>query len=192
MLNKVFQVGFNKCGTTSLHHLFSASGYRSVHWHKGDLGRQIYINITTGQPVLSGISHLDCFFDMEASELLIYGHRYYEEFFAEYPCAYFILNTRDKNSWLRSRANHMKGVLITSMQKQFKFSVKQVFKFWSLEWEHHHRHVRRFFAGKENFLEFNLDTDSISKLIDFVGPEYLLDSKHWRKLNETKKVSPQV
>ena len=64
MLNKVFQVGFNKCGTTSLHHLFAASGYRSVHWHKGDLGRQIYINITTGQPVLSGISHLDCFFDM--------------------------------------------------------------------------------------------------------------------------------
>ena len=82
--------------------------------------------------------------------------------------------------------HHLDGILLNRMQKQFNFSEQEVIEYWSLEWDHHHQNIRNFFKDKDTFIEFNIDTDPISKLIDFVSPEYQLNPKHWLNLNKTE------
>ena len=44
--NKIFQIGFNKCGTLSLWNLFNSySKLKSIHWDYGNLAQTIYNNI---------------------------------------------------------------------------------------------------------------------------------------------------
>ena len=51
---KVFQIGFNKCGTTSLHQFFQRSGLRSVHWDGGYLAPRMEDNIRAGRRAIAG------------------------------------------------------------------------------------------------------------------------------------------
>jgi len=183
---KIFQIGFNKCATTSLHRMVAASGYKSVHWANGSLAKQLYINQTTGRPILSGIDGFDCYTDMESPSLLLFGHRYFRELYAEYPNAYFVLNTRNKRDWLVSRSKHKKGYLLKTFCQQFNLTPREVVQYWSLEWDKHHRDVRQFFAGQGNLLEFNVDSDSVDKLIDFCRPTFQLDSQFWGQHNTTE------
>jgi len=44
---KIFQIGFNKCGTTSIHQFLLNNGIRSVHWEGGKIADEI---IKTDQP----------------------------------------------------------------------------------------------------------------------------------------------
>ena len=41
---KIFQIGFNKCATVSLHKFFESNGLKSIHWDKGRLAKTIYKN----------------------------------------------------------------------------------------------------------------------------------------------------
>ena len=46
---KIFQIGFNKCGTKTLHHYFSRNGIRSVHWDEGRLAQRMFANLASGK-----------------------------------------------------------------------------------------------------------------------------------------------
>ena len=123
---------------------------------------------------------------MESPSLLLFGHRYFRELYAEYPNAYFVLNTRNKRDWLVSRSKHKKGYLLKTFCQQFNLTPREVVQYWSLEWDKHHRDVRQFFAGQGNLLEFNVDSDSVDKLIDFCRPTFQLDSQFWGQHNTTE------
>ena len=43
-MGKIFQIGFNKCGTTSIHRMLVANGINSVHWDKGRLSKSIKLS----------------------------------------------------------------------------------------------------------------------------------------------------
>ena len=64
---KIFVIGFNKTGTTSLHQLFTNIGLRSVHG--------------VGNYVMSEINNYDCFTDGD--------HFDFEEYYREYPNSLF-------------------------------------------------------------------------------------------------------
>ena len=186
MENKIFQIGFNKCGTSSLHYLFQNSGYKSLHYRNGNIARQIFLNITIGVPILNRLDEFDCFTDMEAASLNIYAYKYFEQLYTEYKNGYFILNTRNKNDWLKSRSNHKNGRLFHLSKKQFGLSEKQTLSLWSLEWDHHHEKVENFFKGKKNFLKFDLNNDPIQNLIEFVEPDFKLNKDYWTQINKSK------
>lgn len=185
MSNKIFQIGLNKCGTLSIHNLVKNSGYKSVHWEKGVIARQIFLNLSMGAPILNRIDKFDCFSDMQDTDLNIYAYRYLEHFYKEYKNSYFILNTRNKDDWLRSRSNHKKGLLLNLSKKQFGLNVRQTLSLWSLEWDHHHKNVEKFFKRKGNFIKFHLNDDPIEKLIEFVKPDFQLNKNHWKVANKS-------
>ena len=72
MLPKIFVIGFNKCGTTSLHKMFKRAGLTSAHYrhHGADglgviIGAQIDHNAAAGLPLLDGIDSADAYSDMD-------------------------------------------------------------------------------------------------------------------------------
>ena len=161
---KIFQIGFNKCGTTSLHHLFLESGINSIHYDEGKLARQIYLNYNAGNALLHGYKSYSAFTDMQNTKLNIYAHKYYKTFYQQYKGSYFILNTRPKENWIKSRCNHGKGALLKHFEVQFGFSAQQTIAYWSKEWDSFHKKTQEFFSNKTRFLKFDIENDPIEKI----------------------------
>jgi hypothetical protein len=97
--NKIFQIGFNKCGTRSMHNFFIDLGLKSFHkWEK--LSPTIQTNIKNNECLLKGVDDYDCFLD--CVEIL----DNYKLLDLQYPNSLFILNTRNRDDWITSRLTH--------------------------------------------------------------------------------------
>ena len=106
---KIFQIGFNKCGTKTLHHYFSRNGVRSVHWDYGRLAQRMFANLASGSKLLAGYEQFDVFTDMEylnESGTYLEAYKLYRHLADQYPHSVFILNTRNREAWIRSRLGH--------------------------------------------------------------------------------------
>jgi hypothetical protein len=102
--NKIFQIGFNKCGTTSIHNLFVQCGLKSVHHGKGIIARKICYNIINNKKMLDGVDKYDCYTDIESVHHMQYPFiTHYKLLDEQYPNSLFILNTRPINKWIESR-----------------------------------------------------------------------------------------
>jgi hypothetical protein len=116
--------GATRCGTGALYKLFQNSGVPSLHHlgrrHKvkGEFElmdenpqKRIDRNLRRGRMPLDGLEEFRGFFDMEYSDRKqrIENYRYFARFAEAYPDALFIMNTRNKDRWLRSRIAHNNG-----------------------------------------------------------------------------------
>jgi hypothetical protein len=174
-MRKIFQIGFNKCGTTSFHDLFERSGYRSIHWDEGRLAQCILANSDASHPLLTGYETYTFFFDMEwlteTTSIAIYL-THYQQLDREYPGSRFILNTRNIDAWIASRLRHKD--FIDRFRRAFRQTRSQAIKTWRAEWICHHASVKAYFAARpESLLVYDLDNDSIDKLRVFL-PEFNL------------------
>jgi hypothetical protein len=88
MFNKVFCIGFNKTGTSSIHQLFLELGLRSYHGY--------YSHFPVGDPLFN---QFQCFSD---------GNEHpFELLDRSYPGSRFIVTTRRLDDWLVSRIRHI-------------------------------------------------------------------------------------
>ncbi len=96
--NRIFNIGLNRAGTTSLTEALSLLGLRAVH-HK-HAGVRLYdlmrANVVARRPVLDGLDRYDAFSDFG-------GQDFYRLLDRQYPYSKFILTTRELQSWLDSR-----------------------------------------------------------------------------------------
>ena len=102
---KYFQIGFRKCGTTTLWDFFNRNAIPAVHWDEGDLARRMRDNLEAGRRALDGYDErYAAFTDMEFNDPDDYfeGFKCFRELLRDYPGAKFILNTRDQAAWLLS------------------------------------------------------------------------------------------
>ncbi|MFA0813010.1 sulfotransferase [Microbulbifer epialgicus] len=169
---KVFQIGFNKCGTTSLNHFFSRNGYKAIHWDYGNLALKLEENSQLGRPLLSAYEEYNFFSDMElvTSERCLYAfEKYFQELDRQYPDSYFILNTRPVDKWINSRLKHGGGSYLRRFQDIYSCDREEVILHWKHEWYRHHSTVLQYFYGRENFLLFDIETDGGDKLKSFIG-----------------------
>jgi hypothetical protein len=169
---KIFCIGLNKTGTTSLHSAFELLGYRSVHFEDRD-GRNIQdiirSNHEQGLPILRGIEDFDAYSDWITDE----PEAVFPKFDAEYPGSKFILHTRDMAGWLRSREKHVKR-----NQKEFAETKDPKITWLEIDlvgWEAHykayHKAVREHFKGREmDLLELDVTQgDGWELLCPFLG-----------------------
>jgi hypothetical protein len=201
-MQRFFQIGFNKCATTSLYKLFVNSGVPSVKftgqraiqtWNgeplKVNAQRLINKNTELGLEPLSGLDDIQAFFDMEYTrrDITIENFKRFEMLHNAYPDALFLLNTRDKWAWLRSRALHARGTYLRRSAIRLNCSGLDVLNHWSEEFDRHHAAARAFFADKpDNFCEFNIDEDPVVKIVRFAKKGRIrLEPRHWHVFNET-------
>ncbi|MGD0191537.1 MAG: sulfotransferase [Rhizomicrobium sp.] len=176
-LPRVILIGFNKCGTRTIHWYFKSNGYRSVHWDKGRLANRIFRNLVDSVPLLTGYEDYSVFSDMEDIVRGVFAfeaYKLYPYLSAQYPDSIFILNTRDFDKWLKSRFEH--GAYAKKWKNLLAVdSDDQLVSKWRNDWERHHENVERFFApGRYRFLKFDIENDNAEKL-NLALPEYRLD-----------------
>lgn len=187
---KVFFIGFNKCGTKSLHKLFTRSGYRSLHGRlrlltgkKINIAQQWAHNLAAGAPILSGLGKGDIFSDMTSvsSKVVIEGGMMYRDLHRAFPDAYFVLNTRPVEDWIQSRLQHSNrrvGGFVERYAAAMGKTEAEVVEHWRSMYLQHHEDVRAHFAQQGRFLEFCI-YDDVSDLIDFVRDDYTLNRANW-------------
>ena len=151
--NKIFCIGFNKTGTTSLHNFFKSCGLKSTHnteWCH-------YSFIKNGQEYFVN----QCYSDGEQSNFI-----QLERWF---PDSLFLLNTRDVKQWLYSRVKHVMrhneninlGSLLLKkkygkMAKDFYSNESNAIRKWVIERELYHKQVRTHFNNNSRFIEVDV------------------------------------
>jgi len=164
--NKIFQIGFNKCGTASIFHYMKSNNYKAIHWDNGKISTTMQDNYRQGKPLLTGYEDYQVFTDMEHREpdkSAFYAYqKYFKELDKQYPEATFILNTRNIDKWIASRIKHPgyleKTMIATGLDKE------SVINIWRQHFVEHVDDVKSYFLGKNNLITFDLDNDSQEKL----------------------------
>jgi len=188
-VNKVFFIGMNRIATKSFSHLFKDSGYRSFHYSCMDtmtgqsiiLAQQMQNNLDEFRPVMHGMDKAHVYSDMfwHRENVWIDGVKMYREIQNQHPDAYFILQTRDMDAWLLSKENHKGGAYIKRCMDFHGVNQQEMIDWFKYDREKHEKAVRKHFLGYDKFLEYDLDNDPITKLIDFLKPEFFLQEKYW-------------
>ena len=192
---KIFVVGFNKCGTRSFTDLFERSGIGCVHWDNNMLASNILKDIKE-----SGSINLDNYYpESNAFTDIIYVNtsndddniliveiiEIIEEIARNYPDAYYIINTRNIEDWLRSRFNHERGNFAANYKNflynkyNIRYSDYMLAEYWRYIWHRHHYHLLRKFRKSNNFkyLFYDIERSSFSDLIRFLEPDYSLKGR---------------
>lgn len=191
---KVFFIGFNKTATTSLNGLFKDSGYVTYHnvkhrRSKTNLAKVIHENYVANKKLLTGLDDGEVFSDMIFStfEHYIEANKYYRILDQQYPESYFILQTRNENAWIQSRLNHkFKPSFIERCKSALNInSTEELINYWIDIRRKHHTEVKEYFSNSKQFLEFNIDTNNIETLKNFVAPNYVLNTAYWKRRNVT-------
>ncbi|MEJ0053635.1 MAG: sulfotransferase [bacterium] len=101
-MNKVFNIGFNKSGTTSLTRACEVLGFRSLHWLYEDrrLCDVIEEEKSRNRRFFESLEDYNFFSDFN-------GKYYFRELDEQYPGSKFILTIRDLEGWLDSREKHV-------------------------------------------------------------------------------------
>jgi hypothetical protein len=194
---KIFQIGFNRCGTVSLWQYFAKCGIPGVHWERGDLARSIYHQYRANTKLLTNYSDVVFFSDMESDIVIdgkpnwIYAHvDYYKVLDAQYPDSKFILNTRNVEDWIKSRSHFFmtpggdKAEYLNYAKIVHKTDTQGVHNLWRKQWEDHHKDVKEYFASRpKDLLVYNIDTDDSSKLLAFFREKLTLPDIPLPKLN---------
>lgn len=188
---KIFVIGFNRCGTTALHVLFQKNGIAALHYHgpkrKFIIPQLLALNYSLGRPLLSGMNRWNAFSDLglATQKLVFEGGRLFRELHAEYEDAYFILNTRPVEKWIASRLAHMDGRYTRNFAECAGVAEHKVAQLWRLQWDAHVDDVRKYFAGHNRFLEFDIECDQPDAVKSLLAADYDINVIHWRKRNAT-------
>lgn len=192
-LNKIFVIGFNKCGTRTLHHFFQKNDVKSVHWMVDNMNicQIIYQNKKSDKKLLNNIDNFTVYTDMEKKtpSKMLYAFYLFKELDEQYPNSKFILNTRDINKWLISRTKHLKGKYIKISKRQHKVTTnEEMYKIWKDEWYSHHINVIEYFIDRPNdLLIFNIEEEGPEKIKNFFKDDLNLNIKYYKHRGLTRK-----
>ena len=145
----------------------------------------MFTNLATGKKLVAGYEQFDVFTDMEflsQSGIYLEAYKLFPHLTSQYPEALFILNTRNREAWIRSRLEHGKNLSYAhrSMLHYDLSSIHDLADRWRIEWERHHHQVMAFFARRSfRFLVCQIETD-LPHLLHDALPECELSSTHYR------------
>jgi len=187
LVMKVFQIGFNKCGTRTIHRYFQSNGIKSIHWDKGRLAKRMFVNLANGDELLTGYEAFDVFSDMEYLDdngTFLEAYKLFPYLAVQYPNAVFILNTRDREDWIRSRLRHSNGSYAVRQRAHYNAeSNENLTDIWRAEWERHHRRAVQYFADKPHrFFICRIETD-LPHLLNDQLPEWRLNRETFKLYN---------
>ena len=172
---RIVQIGFNRAGTSSISDFLHRAGFQCVDHtfergqHKGQcVAVLIENNIAAGRKPLAGLDDWQAFTDMEyvTADAAIYAQKRFREIAEAHPEVKFILNIRNKQDWLQSRAKF--GGYLATCAAAAKISEVKMLDKWSVEWDSHIAAVKDYFTSERLFL-LDIDNPDEVELSRFVG-----------------------
>lgn len=193
----IIVLGFNKTGTTSLHRWFKGSGIRSLHHgghrRKNNIATRITQNVDRGRAALHGFDHFEAFSDLTYTDptQTINGNAFFRELYQGYPDAYFILNFRPTEAWIKSRRGHGAGSLVARTQQIHGLaSTEAIEDIWHDLHQTRLADIRAFFSDKAaRFLDVEMNETASDRISAFLAPDYMLDPKGLQHHNRNTAIS---
>ncbi len=172
---RFFQIGFPRCGTSSIAAFFNRCGIPCVHHDRARLARRMRANLEAGARPLEGYDHRYLAFtdmDLNTADDYFDAFKHYAALHRAYS-GKFILNTRPRERWVRSIMMHKarwgRRKLLQHYDLRFgTMDLDRVAELWREEWEEHHRRVREEIPAGI-LLEFDIESDPPERLCDFAG-----------------------
>ncbi len=149
---RVFCLGLNKTGTTSFHSAMTILGYKSLHWG-GQVTRDLVADaLEKNLPLLTYLEpQCRAFSDIEILA------KNFELLDTQYPDSRYVLTVRPIESWLESREKHVKKNMRTKKEGKYNGSFLKIDKDqWRHHYVTHHRKVREYFSGRNDFIEIDI------------------------------------
>ena len=165
---KIFVIGFNKTGTTSLHKALQLLGYKSIHYRddqRRNIKNIIDQNLKEGKQILHSLDQYDAISDWHPRD----DWQLFADLDEQYPKSKFILLIRDLESWLKSRENHIKCAIANKGYSDWEINREM----WTKDWHEHQTVIRKHFIMRQNdLLEMNIIAgDGWEKLAPYLGHE---------------------
>ena len=162
MDQKIFCVGFNKTGTTSLHLLFKLWGMKSLHY--------LYNELSFDDDLFA---EYQCFTDGEYHD--------FKGLDNAFSGSKFILTTRRLDDWLVSRIKHVeyrRSINKTGlMRKEYEQNPKTALNNWINRRIVYYQEIQQYFSGREDtFIKVNIcESKNQKNLIAFIASFLNLD-----------------
>lgn len=181
---RVFQIGFNKCGTSSIHATILAAGHRSLHFKKGEIARTFCLRKMNKKRLIpKKWNNVVLFSDMEDHFEGHYAYMLFKILDKQYPGSKFILNTRNRERWIESRIKH-RGYLEVD-KKRRKMSTVSIIALWKQQWDFHHSDVLSYFKNRpQDLLVLDIETCDGRELARFLPRLKLGSLLHKNKTRE--------
>lgn len=181
---KIFVIGFQKTGTTSLETALEVLGYRV---YGGDKNLMKFSKKEDLKKyVIEVMAKWDAAQDMP-------WPLFYQELYEFYPNAKFILTYRDPERWIRSVVQYFASIRIPLHQKIYKVPCAEGHEETYLKVYNDFNHeVQEFFTGKSNFLLMkmgeNFDYQTLCSFLQIESPsgEFPRSRKNSQKLSKYK------
>lgn len=168
---RVFGIGLNKTGTSSLHEALTILGFESLHWGGPAIRELVEGSLRSGEALLARLEDsIDAFSDIEA---LSTNYRLLDE---QYPGSVFILTVRPVDEWIESRRRHVVRNVRRKEEGCYDGTFLEVDEpGWREQWNRHVDGVRSYFRGRDDCLEVDLTSDPswgpLCALLDLPHPE---------------------
>lgn len=187
---KVFCIGFNKSGTTSLHHFFKNQGLQSIHCEFSD-GRSLAVEAeraSTKEECLSLFNIGQVFSDFTFLSETKFSEpiEKYPLWKCVFPDAYFVFNDRDVDKWVLSRKGHRGGTWLARQMKVFAMSELEVEAMWRDRYRVHKESVLNYFHEDDRFCHFFIGKDEPAKIVNFLRADYSLSAERFGHVNARK------
>ena len=159
-----------------------------VHFHSGRLARKMLHNMAAGREPLAGYRGAQLISDMNflTKDVMVDISHLFDRLYYAYPDALFILNTRDREDWVRSRARHDNGSFLRRFRSALELSNdNSVLDYWREEWDTHHSRVRQFFSGSksDSLFVWDIEDPDFDELQAKLGMQ--LDPSYYGKVGVT-------
>ncbi|GMW08054.1 MAG: hypothetical protein QY320_10575 [Gammaproteobacteria bacterium] len=162
MFNKIFCIGFNKTGTSSMHRLFGELGLQA--WHG------FYSHLPVSDPLFS---RFRCFSDGDQHDFAALD--------SAFPGSKFIVTTRPLEDWLISRIRHVeyrRSIGSTGpMREEYEADPERAVAQWIERRLRYHRQVQQYFLDREHDLLLvdicarPAAAASLARIMSFLGIE---------------------
>ena len=145
---KVFGIGLNKTGTSSLHRALELLGYRSLHWGGLETHERVLRAIDDRRRMLD---YLDPEPDAVSDVIGVTYYFYLADL--QYPGSKFILTLRQLDEWLDSRRRHVERNQRMKAMGEYDGGFLTVdLDTWAEEYRRHEAVVRTYFATRPDDL----------------------------------------
>ena len=163
---KIFGIGLNKTGTSSLHQALELLGYRSLHFGGLEAHERVLRAIDERKPMLQ---HFDPEPDAVSDVIAVIYYFYLAD--RQYPGSKFILTLRDMEEWLDSRRRHVERNQQSKEAGEYDGAFLTVdLDTWAEEYRRHEAVVRTYFAGRPaDLLAFRPADGDWEPLCAFLG-----------------------
>ncbi|HZO58130.1 MAG TPA: sulfotransferase [Solirubrobacterales bacterium] len=186
---KIFGIGLNKTGTSSLHAALELLGYRSLHFGGLEAHERVQQAIDEGVPLLR---HLDPEPDAVTDVYMVNAYFFLADL--QYPGSKFILTLRDMDDWLDSRRRHVERN--QEMKKAGRYDgpfLTVDLESWAAEYRRHEAVVRAYFADRPgDLLAFRPADGDWGPLCAFLGRPVPEQSFPWENRDRQRVPSGEV